>query len=147
MGAAHLGELRQDGVLGHHDVAEQHVEGVVARLGGSAQHGMTQAKRFLLVDIGNRQRAGMVDGVGVLVLAAAAQHLGIGGVGREVALDERLGHGGHDDAAVALRRGEGLLSHMLDDRAVEHRQHLLGNEMRRRKEARAQASGRNDCFH
>ena len=147
MGTAHLSELGQDGVLGHHDVAEQHVEGVVARLGGGAQHSVTQAERFLLVDIGNRQRAGIVDGVGVLILAAAAQHLGVGGVGREVPLDEGLGHRGHDDAAVALGRGEGLLGHMLDNRAVEHRQHLLGNEVRRGKEARTQTSGRNDCFH
>ena len=70
-----VGDLLHGGqhvVVGDQDVAEQHVERLVARLLGSAVHGMAQAQRLVLIHIADVEVAGMLHGVGVLVLAALA---------------------------------------------------------------------------
>ena len=90
------------------------------------------------------KRAGLLDGVGVGLLAAGAQQVLKGQVRGEVAHDLGLGLGGDDDALVHLLRRQGLLDDVLDDRLVQHRQHLLGRHLGARQEAGAQAGGGDD---
>ena len=56
----------------------------------------------------------------------------------KVVLDRVLALAGHDDDR-GQARGDGLLDHVLDDRLVDERQHLLGLRLRRGQEARPQA--------
>ena len=59
----------------------------------------------------------------------------------EVVLDRVLALAGHDDDRGEARR-HGLLDHVLDDRLVDERQHLLGLRLRGRQEAGAEPGGR-----
>ena len=108
---------------------------------------MAEAARLVLVAEVHGHVAGMGDGVGVAGLAALAQQ----GLERAVGLEvvEQLGLAGarHDDGAVDLLGVEGLLHHVLDDRLVEDRQHLLGGALGGGQEAGAEAGGGDDSLH
>ena len=61
--------------IGHEVVPQKHEEGVVPRLARGAEHGMPQALGLILVDEAHRERAGIVYGVRLGVLAPVAQHV------------------------------------------------------------------------
>jgi hypothetical protein len=61
----------------------------------------------------------------------------------EVVLDRSLPPAGDDDQVLDPRIDR-LLNHVLDHRAVDEREHLLGHRLRRREEPGAEACRRND---
>jgi hypothetical protein len=63
----------------------------------------------------------------------------------EMILDRDLVAAGHEHEFVDAG-GEAFLDGVLDQRPVDHRQHLLGHRLGRRQEARAQAGDRQDGF-
>ena len=105
---------------------------------------MTQAQGLALEAEVHGKGAGLLDGVGVGLLAAGAQQVLKGQVRGEVAHNLGLGLGRDDDALVHLLRRQGLLDDVLDDRLVQHRQHLLGRHLGARQKAGAQAGGGDD---
>ena len=107
---------------------------------------MAQAKRLVLVHVADVEIAGMLHGIGVLVLAALAQHGHKLGVRGEVLLDGLLVVAVHDNHFIGSRC-QTLFHDVLDDRAVDNEQHFLRLSLRGGQETRAQASGRDDCLH
>ena len=106
-----------------------------------------QAQRLLLAHIsdGTGGEIGRLDGLQGVEFAARLQgRFELEGV-IEVIFDRGLAAPGDEnqllDAAV-----EGLLHRMLDHRAVNDRQHLLGHGLGRRQKARPQAGDRQDRF-
>lgn len=147
MGVGDLLHRRQHRARRHHVVAEQHEEGLRARGEGGAAHGVAEPQRLGLVAQAHGQRPRLGHGVGAGALAAAAQQALARRVAREVGRDLGLGGARDDQALVDAGGPERLLDHVLDDRPVEHRQHLLGRYLRGRQEAGAEAGGGDDGLH
>ena len=108
---------------------------------------MAQAQRLALEAEVDGKGAGLLDGLGIAGLVAGAQQVLEREVGREVAHDLGLGLRRDDDALVDLLGGERLLDDVLDDRLVEHRQHLFGRALGARQKTRAKTGGGDDCLH
>ena len=85
-----LGHLHAHLAVGHKVVTQQDKEGLVARRGGGAQHGVAQALGVVLIDEGHRQGAGLVHGLGLGVFAVVMQILLELSVFAEIGLDLRL---------------------------------------------------------
>ena len=102
---------------------------------------MPQAQRGLLADVGNpgeiRDRPHFFEQVGLAPLFEHPFQL----EGRvEMVLDRVLAPSGHDDDALQPG-GAGLLDDVLDERAVDQGQHLLGLRLGGRQEAGSQSRG------
>ena len=89
----------------------------------------------------------MGDGVGVGVLTALAQQILERAIGLEVAQQLGLTGRGNDDGVIDLLGVERLLDDILNDRLVEHRQHLFGRALGARQKTRAKTGGGDDCLH
>ena len=147
MGAGDLEHLVADVLGGDHVVAQQDQEGLAGAGVGGGADGVAQAARLVLVAEVHGHVAGVGDSVGVACLAALAQQGLQRAVGLEVAQQLGLAGARHDDGGVDLLRVEGLLHHVLDDRLVEDRQHLLGGALGGGQEAGAEAGGGDDSLH
>ena len=108
---------------------------------------MTEALGLVLIAEVDRHTARMGDGVGISILAALAQQVLERTIGLEVAQQLRLAGRGDDNGIVDLLRVECLLNDVLDDRLVEHRQHLFGRALGARQKTRAKTGGGDDCLH
>lgn len=89
----------------------------------------------------------MGDGVGISILAALAQQVLERTIGLEVAQQLGLAGRGDDNGIIDLLGVERLLNDVLDDRLVEHRQHLFGRALGARQKTRAKTGGGDDCLH
>ena len=89
----------------------------------------------------------MGDGVGVGVLATLAKQVLERAIGLEVAQQLGLARRGDDNSIVDLIGVERLLNDVLDDRFVEHRQHLFRRALGARQKTRAKTGGGDDCLH
>ena len=147
VGAGDLEHLVADVLGGHHVVAQQDQEGLAGAGVGGGADGVAQALGLVLVAEVHGHVAGVGDGVGVAGLAALAQQGLQRAVGLEVAQQLGLAGARHDDGGVDLLRVEGLLHHVLDDRLVEDRQHLLGGALGGGQKAGAEAGGGDDSLH
>ena len=147
MGAGDLEHAGADVARGDHVVAEQHQEALAGNGVGHRADGVAQPLGLVLVAEVHGQVAGLGNGVGVAVLAALAKQRLQRAVGLEVAEQLGLAGRGHDDGAVDLLGLQRLLDHVLDDRLVEHREHLLGGALGRRQEAGAEAGCGDDSLH
>ena len=108
---------------------------------------MAEALGLVLITEVDRHTARMGDGVGVGVLTALAQQILERAIGLEVAQQLGLTGRGNDDGVVDLLRVERLLNDILNDRLVEHRQHLFGRALGARQKTRAKTGGGDDCLH
>ena len=135
----HLGHVDAHLAIGHEVVAQQHEERLSLDGLRSAQHRMAQALGVILVGKGHRHGRGSVHRVGLLGLAARAQHVLKLLVNAKVGLDLRLLVRVDDDDLVDALGLERLLDHVLDDRLVEHREQLLGSSLGSRQKTGAEA--------
>ncbi len=139
LGLVDLRHLRKTGDLAADQVVrEVHEERLRADRRLRAQHRVTQAERRRLADVDARgvrgqHAAQLVEQVALaLLLEHGLQLL----VGIEVILDRALGGAG-DEHQAPRAGGKRLLDRVLDERLVDHRQHLLRARLGRRQEARA----------
>ena len=147
MSHVRVDELLRDGLAGwvqHDVVAEQDGE----RLGADEvlrhEHRVPEAQLLALMD--ERHGAELADA------PDRAQHLDVAavlqpalqrGAGVEVVLD-RAPSAGDDDDDLLDPGGDSLLDGVLDDWPIDERHHLLGNRLRRRQKAGAEARGGQD---
>ena len=89
----------------------------------------------------------MGNSIGVSILTALAQQILKRTIGLEVAQQLGLTRRGNDDGVIDLLGVERLLNDILDDRLVEHRQHLFGRALSARQKTRAKTGGGDDCLH
>ena len=108
---------------------------------------MAEALGLVLITEVDRHTARMGDGVGVGVLTALAQQILERAIGLEVAQQLGLTGRGNDDGVIDLLGVERLLDDILNDRLVEHRQHLFGRALGARQKTRAKTGGGDDCLH
>lgn len=108
---------------------------------------MAEALGLVLITEVDRHTASVGDGIGIGVLAALAQQVLERTVGLEVVQQLGLAGRGNDDGVVDLLGVECLLDDILDDRLVEHRQHLFGRALGARQKTRAKTGGGDDCLH
>ena len=144
-----MGERRIDINIARGDdvVAQQDQEALAGHGVGDGADGVAQAARLVLVAEVDGHLARGGHGVGVGLLAALAQQPLEGLVGLEVSQQLGLAGARHDDGGVDLLRVEGLLHHVLDDRLVEDRQHLLGGALGGGQKAGTEAGGGDDSLH
>ncbi len=129
--ARHLGV---DDVVGKNDG-----KGLVADKFFGGQHGMAQAQRFFLADVGNVNHVGDVlnDRQQVGFAALLEHHLQLV-ADVEVVFDGALAAAGDDDDLIAAG-GHRFLDAVLNDGLVDQREHFLGLRLGGREEARAEA--------
>ena len=108
---------------------------------------MAEALGLVLITEVDRHTASVGDGIGIGVLAALAQQVLERAIGLEVAQQLGLTGRGNDDGIVDLLGVECLLNDILNDRLVEHRQHLFGRALSARQKTRAKTGGGDDCLH
>ena len=108
---------------------------------------MAEALGLVLITEVDRHTASMGDGIGIGILAALAQQVLERAIGLEVAQQLGLTGRGNDDGVVDLLGVECLLNDILNDRLVEHRQHLFGRALSARQKTRAKTGGGDDCLH
>lgn len=108
---------------------------------------MTEALGLVLITEVDRHAARVGDGIGVSILTALAQQILERAIGLEVAQQLGLTGRGNDDGVVDLLGVERLLNDILNDRLVEHRQHLFRRAFSARQKTRAEAGGGDDCLH
>ena len=140
-------ELLRDGLAGrvqHDVVTEQDGERLPADEVLRHEHRVPEAKLLSLVD----ER----DGPELADAPDRAQHLDVAAILQpafelrarvEVVLD-RAASAGDDDDDLLDPAGDCLLDGVLDDRPIDERHHLLGDRLRRREEAGAEARGGQD---
>ena len=146
-GLGHLAQgagttLVEDQVIGQH-----HAERLVADHGACAKHRVAQAQRLGLghEHRANMPRQGALDHGQQLFLALLRQ-LRLQLVGLvEVVGDGVLVAVGDEHQGVGAGI-DGLVDGVLDQRAVQDRQHFLGHGLGRRQETRAQSGHREDDF-
>ncbi len=127
-------------------VAEEDGEGLVADVRLGAQDGVAEAPRVALADVVHGgEVAGFLDLLEPVVVTLGGE----GGLQLVIAV-EVVFQGplvtpcDHEDVVQPCR--DGLLDHVLDGRLVHDGEHFLGRRLRRRKEAGAEARGRDDCL-
>src|ERR1019366_1092667 len=116
-------------------------EGIVAHNIGGAEYRVAQAERLLLehvADVGHVLRVADRGQLGLL--AARLEPLLELRLAVEVGLDQLLAVGDDQDHLAGAGRHR-LLDRPLDDRAIDHREHLLGENLGRGEEAGAQSGG------
>src|SRR5690606_18154896 len=120
-------------------VGQQKRERLVADQFARAPHRMAEPQRLLLA--GEAGLAGLrlqPRELGqLLVLAALRQRVVQLELDVEMILDHRLVAAGHEDEMLDARLAR-LVDHILDNRTVDDRQHLLRHSLRRRKKTRPQ---------
>lgn len=127
-------------------VAEEHREGLVADVRGGAQHRVAETARGALAHVVHGgEVTGLLDLGEALVVALPDQSFLQLVVPVEVVLEGTLvATGDHQNVRKTGR--DGLLDDVLDRRFVDDRQHLLRRRLGRRKEAGAEARGRDDSL-
>ncbi len=144
-GVDHLGEAAALGL--HQHVGQQQRERLVADELARAPHRVAEAERQLLAGEarlpGARQIARQELEVG-LALALGQRQLELE-LAVEVILDHRLVAAGDEDEMLDAGLAR-LVDHVLDQRAVDHRQHFLGHRLGGREEPRAEAGDGKDRF-
>ena len=108
---------------------------------------MTEALGLVLITEVDRHAACVGNSIGVGILTALAQQVLERTIGLEVAQQLGLTGRGNDDGVVDLLGVECLLDDILNDRLVEHRQHLFGCALSARQKTRAKTGGGDDCLH
>ena len=106
---------------------------------------MAQAQRLVLVNVGNVEIANALDLVGVSIFAASAQRCHELRVRREVLLNGLLIAAVHDNDFIGARC-QALFDHILNNRAVDHKQHFFRLSLSGGKEARAHARSGNQSL-
>ena len=107
---------------------------------------MSQTERLLLANVADRGQLGDGLDLGELLGLAAVVQVVLELEGRvEVILDRPLVAARHDDQ-LTESGGDGLLHHVLDDRLVDDRKHLLRLGLRSREEPRTEARRREDAL-
>ena len=147
MGLGDLGHAHAHLPAGNEVVAEQDEERILVDRARRLEDGVAEAARLILVDEGDGKRRGRVHALGLLLLAALAQHRLEVLVHREVRLDLGLLVRVDDDDPVDALGLERLLDDVLDYGLVENGKELLGGALGRGEKARAEAGGRDDCLH
>ena len=146
MGGAYFVHANEHVVLGHDDIAQQHVELLAGRLLGSAMHGMAQAKRLFLIHVADIQAASGLHGIGIRILAMGTQMRHQLRIRRKVLFDSLLIMAVDDDDLVGAAC-QALLYDVLDNRLIHYGQHFLRNCFRGGQESRTQTCGGNQSFH
>ena len=110
------------------------------------QHGVPEAERLALPDVGEVDQVGDLPDLGEQLRLAARLEKGLE-LDRhvEVILDGVLAAAGDEDDVVDARR-HGLFDAVLDDRLVDQRQHLFRLRLGGREEAGAEPGGGEDGF-
>ena len=139
--------LVADIAIGHNVVAQKNQEVLPCHSVGGRANGVTETLGLVLIAEVDRHTARMGDSVGVGVLTALAQQVLERTVGLEVVQQLGLAGRGNDDGVVDLLGVERLLDDVLDNRLVEHRQHLFGRALGARQKTRAKTGGGDDCLH
>src|SRR5712691_2320811 len=108
---------------------------------------MTKAERLLLTGEARLAGAGQaaLELIDLGLLAAGGERLLKLDLLVEVILDHPLVAAGDEDEVLDTG-GHRLVDHMLDQRPVDHRQHLLGHRLGGRKEAGPEAGDRENGF-
>ena len=139
--------LVADVAVRHNVVAQKNQEVLPCHGVGSRANSMAEALGLVLITEVDRHTASVGDGIGIGVLAALAQQVLERAIGLEVVQQLGLTGRGNDDGIVDLLGVECLLNDILDDRLVEHRQHLFGRALGARQKTRAKTGGGDDCLH
>ena len=121
--------------------ARSTANGFVADEFARHQHGVAQAERFFLADIGHVHHVGNVaDDLEQIGLAALLEHLFQFVADVEVVFDRLLAAAGDDEDLVATG-GHGLFDAVLNDGLVDERKHFFGLGFGGGQKAGAQAGG------
>lgn len=112
-----------------------------------APQGVTEAERFLLAGKAcrawKRQFARQkLDDLAALSIAKGILKLDLT---VEMVLDDVLIASGHEDEVFNASLA-GLIDDMLNERPIDHRQHLFGHSLGDREKSRTEASDRENCF-
>ena len=127
-------------------VGEQHGEGFVADEFARHEHGVAEAERFFLANVGDVHHVGDVaDDLEQVGLAALLEHFLEFVADVEVVFDGLLAASGDDDDLVAAG-SHGLFDAVLNDRLVDDGQHFFGLSFGCGQEAGAEAGGGEDGF-
>src|SRR2546421_3821962 len=129
------------GVVDHHVVAEQYGEGLVPDVLARHRHGVAEAERLVLADeVEGGELGERLHLLQEVVLALLLEHRLQLGLAVEVVLDRSLAPTVHHED-VADAGADRLFDDVLDGRAVDDGQHLFGDALARRQEARPQPGG------
>ena len=139
--------LVADVTVGHNVIAQKNQEVLPCHSVGGRANGVAKALGLVLITEVDRHTTRMGDGVGISILAALAKQVLERAIGLEIAQQLRLAGRGDDNGIVDLLGVECLLNDVLDDRLVEHRQHLFGRALGARQKTRAKTGGGDDCLH
>ncbi len=135
VGVDHLAQAAR--LAPHEVVGEQHRERLVADDVAGAPHRMAEAERLLLTHRGERagRKAGRLER---LERFAAAPHRRLELIGDvEIVFERGLAPPGDEDHLLDARLAR-LVHGILDERAIDDRQHLLGESLGGRQESRAE---------
>lgn len=123
-----VGDLLHSGqhvVVGDQDVAEQHVERLVARLLGSAVHGVTQAQRLVLIHVADVKVAACSTASAYLSLPRSRSMDTSSGFGEKCSSMDFFSRLFTMTTSSAGRR-QALFHDVLDDGTVHDEKHFLG---------------------
>src|SRR5580700_9475464 len=127
-------------------VAEKHGKWFIAHQLSRRQYGMTQSQRFFLPRIAEMKHiADRTDHFGLLGLSLILQKsLELGRI-VEMVFDGVL-TASRDDDDVFDARSQTLLDYVLNQRLIDHREHLFGLRFGSRQKSGAKTGGRKDGF-
>ena len=137
---------REHVVLRNEHIAKQNEERFAFDLISSTMNGMTKAKRFILVNVGNIQTSCVSYLVGIAILTAATQFCFQIGIGSKVRFDRLLVATVDDDHFIGTR-SEPLLNNILNSWLVNNEQHFFRLCFSGREESTSETCGRNERFH
>src|SRR2546423_3786379 len=132
---------QKSGVVDHHVVAQQHGEGLVPDVLPGYRHRVAEAEWLVLADEVEVGELGeCLHLLQEVVLALLLEHRLQLGLAVEVVLDRSFAAAVHHED-VADAGADRLFDDVLDGRAVDDGQHLFGDALARRQEARPQPGG------
>lgn len=141
-----LFHAREHVVLRNKHIAKKNEEWFAFDLISSTMNGMTKAKRFILVNVGNIQTACVSYLIGIAILTAATQFRFQVGIGSKVRFDRLLVATVDDDHFIGTR-SEPLFNNILNSWLVNNEQHFFWLCFGSREESTSKTCSRNERFH